>query len=118
MKGTGPARFLLIGIGPFAKRTYIPHLLALEQEGRANLLAAVDVLSNQDKLIKYQQVGCPNVELLFVPHFTLDMPEIVQAALTELVDRLGNRKFYSVRCSGHKCVTTERTEGGAIFVNA
>ena len=38
--------------------------------------------------------------------------------LTELVDRLGNRKFYSVRCIGHKCVTTEPTEGGTIFVNA
>jgi hypothetical protein len=83
-----PVRFLLIGIGPHAKRTYIPHLKTLEAEGRAVLVAAVDVQENQYSLTKYQQQICPNVELHFVPPFTTDMPTYVALKLTQLVIRL------------------------------
>ncbi|KAF8861229.1 hypothetical protein BDZ45DRAFT_672024 [Acephala macrosclerotiorum] len=83
-----PVRFLLIGIGPHAKRTYIPHMKALESEGRAVLVAAVDVLENQRSLTEYQQQTCPNVELHFVPSFTTEMPTYVALRLTHLAIRL------------------------------
>ncbi|KAF2174826.1 hypothetical protein K469DRAFT_724959 [Zopfia rhizophila CBS 207.26] len=83
-----PVRFLLIGLGPHAKRTYIPHLKAFESEGRATLVAAVDVQENQQSITEYQQKTCPNVELHFVPFFTTDMPAYVALKLTHLAIRL------------------------------
>lgn len=83
-----PARILLIGVGPFAKRAYIPRLHELAAESRAVLVAAVDVEQNQAELEKYRQAHCPDVELHFVPFFTLDMPIHVNSSLTALVSRL------------------------------
>ena len=83
-----PVRFLLIGVGPHAKRTYIPHLKALEQEGRAKLVAAVDVQENQQSVTEYQQKTCPSVELHFVPFFTTEMPTYVAVKLSQLATRL------------------------------
>lgn len=38
-----PTRFLLVGVGPHAKRFYIPHLKSLEEDGRAKLVGAADI---------------------------------------------------------------------------
>ena len=89
-----PVRFLLVGVGPHAKRTYIPHLKGLEEEGRATLVAAVDVQENQDSITEYQQKTFPNVELHFVPFFTTEMPTYVALKMSQLVKRL-NVSFVS-----------------------
>ena len=84
----GTPRFLLIGVGPHAKRTYIPHLRGLETDGRAKLVAAVDIQQNKHALTEYQRKVCPEVEFLFVPFFTLDMSLETMLELKLLVARL------------------------------
>ncbi|KAI9857194.1 MAG: hypothetical protein M1813_008556 [Trichoglossum hirsutum] len=87
--GQKPIRFLLIGVGPFAKRTYVPHLKSLEEAGRAMLVAAVEVEESKQALTEYQMRVCPTVELAFVPFFTVNMPATTSFELKCLVTRLG-----------------------------
>ncbi|KAK8109436.1 Cytochrome P450 monooxygenase [Apiospora kogelbergensis] len=87
-QSTSPVRFLLIGVGPHAKRTYIPHLKALQAEGRATLVAALDVQENEQSITEYMQETNPDVELAFVPFFTTDMPTYVAQKLTLMAARL------------------------------
>lgn len=83
-----PIRFLLIGVGPHARRIYIPHLKVLEGEGSAKLVCAVDVEPNRDAITEYRDVACPGVDLHFVPMFAGEMPEGVSQGLNELIKRL------------------------------
>jgi len=83
-----PKRFMLIGVGPHAKRIYIPHLNELEREGRAKLVCAVDVQANEKEVTAYRDKVCPNVDLAFVPFFTSVMPKLVSEQLAELATRL------------------------------
>ncbi|KAI5467139.1 hypothetical protein BGZ63DRAFT_398742 [Mariannaea sp. PMI_226] len=78
---------LLIGVGPFAKRIYIPRLKALEASGRAKLVAAVDVFGNEASLRIYGHDSCPTVEWLFVPLFTRVMPPSVCKSLNGIIKR-------------------------------
>ncbi|KAL4726682.1 hypothetical protein ACLX1H_005570 [Fusarium chlamydosporum] len=87
-QNTTPKRFLLVGVGPFAKRIYIPRLLSLASAGRAVLVAAVEVEDNRSELEEYRQKTCPGAEFVFVPHFTTNMPRNVSSMLTRLVERL------------------------------
>lgn len=81
-------RFLLVGAGPHAKRTYIPHLQEFAKKGQAVLLAIVDVEGNEEFVTAHQQQVCPTVELMFVPSFTLEMPPTAKQRLKQLVTRL------------------------------
>ncbi|MCJ1266911.1 hypothetical protein MMC22_006796 [Lobaria immixta] len=83
-----PKRFLLVGVGPHAKRIYIPHLKALEAEHRAKLLCAIDVEPNSQAITDYRDSFFPGVELAFVPPFTNDMPAAVSTQLNALTFRL------------------------------
>lgn len=83
-----PVKFLLVGVGPHAKRTYIPHLKALQAEGKGSLVAAIDVQENEQSVTEYMQKVSPDVELQFVPFFTTDMPRYVAQKLTQLAIRL------------------------------
>lgn len=82
------ARFLLVGVGPHAKRTYIQHLKTLKNEGKAELVAAVDVIPNYEKTVEYQKRVFPGPELVFVPPFTDPMPDGVSNQLNEVAQRL------------------------------
>ncbi|MCJ1245649.1 hypothetical protein MMC30_002853 [Trapelia coarctata] len=82
------ARFLLVGIGPHAKRTFIKHLNVLNEEGRAELVAAVDVIPNRAKTEEYAALNFPGPELVFVPMFRDPMPKHVAAQLNMIVARL------------------------------
>jgi predicted dehydrogenase len=77
-------RFLVIGVGPHAKRTYIPHLLDLERRGRADLVAVVDIEPNRDVTLEYTRKHCPGVDLVLVPFFTTRMPDEVTRQLNSL----------------------------------
>jgi hypothetical protein len=83
------ARFLLVGIGPHAKRTYIKHLAALKKENRGELVAAVDIIPNQQKIEEYAATAMPDTELVFVPMFRQSMPQSVALQLAEVVERHG-----------------------------
>ncbi|EPE26982.1 Cytochrome P450 [Glarea lozoyensis ATCC 20868] len=83
-----PKRYLLIGVGPHAKRIYIPHLNELEKEGRARLVCAVDCQGNEQIITEYRDRICASVELAFVPFFTDGMPKSVSEQLSALAHRL------------------------------
>ncbi|KAH7309182.1 hypothetical protein B0I35DRAFT_398580 [Stachybotrys elegans] len=83
-----PARFLLVGVGPHAKRIYIPHLKTLEADGRAKLVCAVDIEQNEEAITEYRNKVAPDVELFFVPFFSGAMPESVGLSLNNLIARL------------------------------
>ncbi|UPX11659.1 uncharacterized protein EKO05_0002253 [Ascochyta rabiei] len=81
-------RFLLVGVGPFAIRSYLPRLKSLEAEGRASLVAAVDLEQKRCGLEKLRQTKFPSTEFVYVAPFTTNMPEPIALKLTELVLRL------------------------------
>ncbi|ORY06124.1 hypothetical protein BCR34DRAFT_666675 [Clohesyomyces aquaticus] len=83
-----PFRFLLVGVGPHAKRTFIKHLKVLKGEGKAELVAAIDVIPNQARTEEYAAREFPGPELIFVPMFRDPMPPSVSVQLDEVVTRL------------------------------
>ncbi|EME40071.1 hypothetical protein DOTSEDRAFT_91360 [Dothistroma septosporum NZE10] len=83
-----PFRFILVGIGPHAKRTFVKHFQDLKAEGRGEIVVAVDITANQVALEQYAIKHLPDTELVFVPHFRDVMPTIVQERLNEVVRRL------------------------------
>ncbi|UKZ89800.1 uncharacterized protein TrAFT101_004841 [Trichoderma asperellum] len=83
-----PTRFLLVGVGPHAKRIYIPHLKTLEGDGRAKLVCAVDVEENAEAITEHRNKAFPEAELFFVPFFSGAMPENVSLSLANLAARL------------------------------
>ena len=84
----GKARFLLIGVGPHAKRTYVKHLKTLEADGRAEFVCAVEIASKKAETTHYRDDVMPGVELFFAPVFASQMPSGLSNALEELVVRL------------------------------
>lgn len=82
------ARFLLIGVGPHARRTYIPHLRGFQSEDKAQLVCAVDLEAIETEVIRYRDENFPLLELQFVPRFTTNMPDVVAQKLQEIVTRL------------------------------
>lgn len=82
------ARFLLVGVGPHAKRIYIPHLKTLEAEGRAKLVCAVDIEQNAEQITELRNKVFPGTELFFVPFFSGPMPSNVSVMLKNLAVRL------------------------------
>lgn len=60
-------RFLLIGLGPHAKRTYAKHLGSLKTAGQAELVCILEVESKRDETVQYRDEHFSEVELFFVP---------------------------------------------------
>jgi hypothetical protein len=76
-------RYLLVGAGLFAQKTYIPHLQHLDRQGRAKLVAAVEVYGNEHLRPLYS-----DLEFLFVPSFETAMPPRVHFELDLIIQRL------------------------------
>lgn len=85
------AKFLLVGVGYHSKRTYVPHLKTLREEGRAVLSVAVDLETSRDKVVEYTQRMIPDTELVLVPPFPADgeMPAETIARLNDVVAKTG-----------------------------
>ncbi|KXS95010.1 hypothetical protein AC579_9309 [Pseudocercospora musae] len=78
-------RFMLVGIGPHAKRTYIKHFKDLAAERRGEIVAAVDLVANRNQMERYAKEHLPKAELILVPQFAHSMPMDVQDRLTAVV---------------------------------
>ncbi|KAK8098764.1 Cytochrome P450 monooxygenase [Apiospora kogelbergensis] len=65
-----------------------PGEISSDREGRATLVAALDVQENEQSITEYMQETNPDVELAFVPFFTTDMPTYVAQKLTLMAARL------------------------------
>jgi len=84
-----PIRFLLLGVGPQSKQSWFIRLKAFQDWGRAKFICAVDVESQRSSVTQCRDEHFPHVELLFVPPFTIEMPQSVRNALGDLAARLG-----------------------------
>ncbi|KAJ0303933.1 hypothetical protein COL5a_010852 [Colletotrichum fioriniae] len=84
-------KFLLVGAGAHAKRTYIPHLKTLREEGRAYLKVVVDIERCKDRVedLLFTKGMAPDAELVLVPAYDGPMPVDVAARLNEVVARTG-----------------------------
>jgi len=101
--GTSAARILLIGIGPHARRTYIPHVALLSETRPVKLCAGVDIEANEISLRAWAVDQGMREELFFVPAFTTLMPAWVELDLDRLVERHGiNAVIISTEPLSHK----------------
>ncbi|KAI9711721.1 MAG: hypothetical protein M1820_001865 [Bogoriella megaspora] len=83
------AKFLLVGVGYHARRTYVPHLKTLREERRAMLRVAVDVETCRDQIVEYTQHMIPDTELVLVRPFEGEMPVDVAERLNAVVKASG-----------------------------
>ncbi|KAL4892716.1 hypothetical protein BDV59DRAFT_208165 [Aspergillus ambiguus] len=81
-------RFLLIGAGLFAQKTYIPYIKALEKDDRARLMAIVEVHGMEDTVRGITRYAFPDTHLFFVPPFTSSMPDVVDVSLSQIASHL------------------------------
>ncbi|KAL7928039.1 hypothetical protein V8C35DRAFT_274220 [Trichoderma chlorosporum] len=91
-QGTLPMeKFLLIGAGAHAKRTYIPHLKTLSEEGRAYLRVVVDIEPCGDRVkdLLFNKGMAPDAELVLVPPFEGEMPAEISDHLTAVAKQSG-----------------------------
>jgi len=84
-------KFLLVGAGAHAKRTYIPHLKTLREEGRAYLRVTVDIEPCKERVedLLFAKGMAPDAELVLVPAFEGNMPVDVAQRLNEVAARSG-----------------------------
>ena len=96
-------RILLVGVGPHARRTYIPHLRRLADHHNTALLAVVDLEASRETVHTYAAEHDVSAELHFVPPFTDRMPPEVEIQLDRLADRLRiNAVIISTEPLSHK----------------
>ncbi|KAI0472513.1 hypothetical protein F4859DRAFT_522414 [Xylaria cf. heliscus] len=86
--GPAPVGFLLVGVGPHAQRTYVPHLGELEKRGEASFGAVVDVTEKKDVVEQTLQKTGLSPEVILVEPFSTHMPEHVERQLNDAVVRL------------------------------
>ena len=78
-------RVMIVGVGPHAQRTYIPHLKRLAARFAVSLPVVVDVQAKEVALRKYFADTLPEVEFLFAPKFQDVMPDATRQDLDRLV---------------------------------
>lgn len=95
--------FLLVGAGPHARRTYIPHLQEMELQKEVYLRAIVDIEETRSSLTTYLRSSDSATELIFVTPFSSEIPGHVTHRLNEAVARLGRSVVViSTEPRGHK----------------
>ncbi|KAJ5433650.1 uncharacterized protein N7458_012806 [Penicillium daleae] len=70
---------LIIGTGPHAQKTYVPHLQLLEARHGPMIRVLVDIEEKRDAVTEWAAKVCPGVHLHFVPMFTDLMPSRARA---------------------------------------
>ena len=76
---------LIVGAGPHAQKTYVPHLQRLEARYGPMIKILVDVEEKRASVTDWAKEACPGVHLHFVPMFTNHMPSNARADLDSLV---------------------------------
>lgn len=81
---------LLIGVGPHARRIYVPALFAFASNLSVRLVAAVDLIRQRDTVDAYLQEQGYELEMLYLDPFdvAVGIPDHIKATLNALV-----RKF-------------------------
>ena len=82
-------RILVVGVGPHAQRSYIPHVNELHAVHNCTVVAAVDVEQKRADVEAYARTHCPDAKLSFFPLFTYTMPPAVRDELDEIILTLG-----------------------------
>jgi len=79
---------LLIGLGPHARRTYLPHLTKLGRELRARLVGVVELESRRDETVSVCRQRGAEAAACFVNSFGRAMPEETRRQLDAMVAEL------------------------------
>lgn len=78
-------RIILIGIGPHSKRVYLPALANLKEKFDVEILLAIDVKSEAEKVRHYFDLHGYVINTLFIDPFTAGMPEAFRIELNHFV---------------------------------
>ncbi|MBT4124059.1 MAG: Gfo/Idh/MocA family oxidoreductase [Candidatus Pacebacteria bacterium] len=79
---------MLIGIGPHAKRIYLPFLKKHQKRLNLKLSIAIDIKESEKKLIDYFKKNDLPIEILdFVPLFNGAMPQIIEKKLNTIIKK-------------------------------
>ena len=81
------ASIMLIGIGPHARRTYLPHLMKLGPELSTRLAAVVELESQRDETMSICERYRSDASQIFVKPFNAELPAEVRQELDGLVER-------------------------------
>lgn len=77
---------MLVGLGPHAKRIYIPYLKKNDEKSNLKLVSAIDIETNSDSLKQYfKQENLSTKILDFIPLFVGKMPKKVEDKLNKIV---------------------------------
>lgn len=76
---------ILIGVGPHAKRVYIPALCQLQKRYNVRLLLAIDLLQEEEPVKQFFSQSCLQPELLLISPFKGAMPVLLRQQLNEFV---------------------------------
>ncbi len=82
------ANVLLIGLGPHARRTYLPHLMRLVPEMGARLAGVVELETRRNETAEILRANRTIASQCFVKSFTGDLPDGVQRQLDSMVAEL------------------------------
>jgi hypothetical protein len=84
-----PVNTLLIGVGPHARRIYVPALFKIASELQVSLIAAVDLERQKDTINTYLQDQGYELEMLYLDSFdaTIGIPDHARATLDSLVEK-------------------------------
>ena len=82
------ANVMLIGLGPHARRTYLPHLMRLGPEMGARLAAVVELETRRNESAEILRANRAIATQCFVKSFTGDLPDGVQRQLDKMVKEL------------------------------
>lgn len=79
---------LLIGVGPHARRIYVPALFKLAEDFPVRLIAAVDLKSQKKSIENYLQSNGYDLEMLYLNPFDAaeGIPDRAEQMLNEIVD--------------------------------
>lgn len=80
---------LLIGVGPHARRIYVPALFKLAEDFSVRLIAAVDLKSQKKSIENYLQSNGYDLEMLYLNPFDVaeGISDRAELMLNELVDK-------------------------------
>lgn len=80
-----PLQIMIIGLGPHAKRAYIPALIDLRKKYKLKIALVVELREKASDTKAYVQKNLPGTATCFVDKFGVELPKDVDESLTTLV---------------------------------
>lgn len=78
-------RVILIGVGPHSKRVYLPALANLSEKSEVEILLAIDIKSEEEKIKHHFEKHGYVINTLFIEPFATRIPEVLKTKLNHFV---------------------------------